>query len=192
MMTTTTHPLARQYLRRLHRCAAVLPRRQREELVDEIRSHLEAGIPPDATEADVRNVLDQLGAPEDIVDAAAPDRPVKRRGAREVLALILVVTGFPPLIGWLIGAGLLLSSPLWSARQKLLGILVWPGGYVGVLIGVSVETIPLNETSSCSPTYHCTVSNPSPWWRAAEALIAIAPLIVAGYLYRAAGRGATR
>jgi hypothetical protein len=26
--------------------------------------------------------------------------------------------------------GLLLWSPLWTVRQKLLGILVWPGGYI--------------------------------------------------------------
>ena len=65
--------------------------------------------------------------------AAGPVHPMARRGAREVFALVLLVTGFPPIFGWLAGVGLLLWSSLWSTRQKLLGKLVWQGGYVLVL-----------------------------------------------------------
>jgi hypothetical protein len=81
-------------------------------------------------------VLDALGPPADIVAAARPDHVPARRGAREVLALLFVVTGLPPVLGWLVGVGLLLSSPLWSVRQKLLGVLVWPGGVL-MLTGVA-------------------------------------------------------
>ncbi len=91
---TTTHPLAEDYLRRLNHIARVLPRHERDELVAEIRNHLDSGLPPDATDADVRNLLDQLGPPNDIVAAARPEHPPMRRGPREVFALILLVTGF--------------------------------------------------------------------------------------------------
>jgi HAAS domain-containing protein len=191
---TTTHPLANDYVKRLDRAAHVLPRRDREDLVAEIRTHLDSGLPPDATEADVRNLLDELGPPENIVAAAAGPQPATpTRGAREVFALILLVTGLPPVIGWLAGVGLLLWSPLWSTRQKLLGILVWPGGYP-VLFGLPVmgSAISCPEPTggpSNTPT-GCVSSGPSVWWIIAAVIIAAAPLVVATYLYRAAGRQA--
>lgn len=109
---TVMHPLAGDYLRHLERTARVLPHRQRDELVAEIRSHLDAGLPPDASEADVRNLLDELGTPTDIVAAAQPDRAPARRGAREVIALILLVAGVPLVLGWLVGVALACWSPL--------------------------------------------------------------------------------
>src|SRR5215210_3386965 len=127
-MTTVTHPLIADYLHRLERAAQVLPKSDRDELVAEIRSHLDDGLAADATEADVRNLLDDLGTPEEIVAVAAPPRPTVKRGPREVFAVLLLLTGIPPFIGWIVGAGLLLWSPLWTWWQKLLGILVWPGG----------------------------------------------------------------
>src|SRR3954469_22013031 len=102
VMMTTTHPLADGYLKRLDRASRALPRYQREELLTDVRTHLEAGLSPDATEADVRNLLDELGPPEEIVAPAVPESPSVRRGAREVFALLLLVTGFPPVIGWLV------------------------------------------------------------------------------------------
>jgi hypothetical protein len=197
-MMTTTHPLAEDYLRRLHQTARVLPRNERDELVAEIRSHLDSGLRKDATEADVRNLLDELGSPDDIVAAARPERPPTRRGPREVFALILLVTGLPPILGWLAGVGLLLWSPLWSTRQKLLGILVWPGGYV-LLLGLGTPLIPFREVRSCpvppgvpseTAAACATSGGPSPWWIVASIIIAVAPLLVAAYLYRAAGRRA--
>lgn len=173
-MTVTVHPLGEEYLRRLERAARVLPRGQREELLEEIRSHLEAGLPPDATETQARNVLDALGSPGDIVAAARPDHVPTRRGAREVLALVFLVTGLPPVLGWLVGVGLLVSSPLWSVRQKLLGILVWPGGALA-LTGLAAAWV---------------LFLPSPLRIAALVAFALAPLVVAVYLYRAAGRQA--
>jgi uncharacterized membrane protein len=198
-MMSTTHPLAEHYLRRLEDSAGVLPRRERDELLAEIRSHLEAGIGPNATEADVRNLLDQLGSPDDIVAAAAPNRTVARRGAREAFAVVLLVTGFPPIIGWLVGVGLLLSSTLWTARQKLLGILVWPGGLL--VVGFSVSLVSVGRGRSCpvpvggpagGPSNACTGSGTSPWAILAAIVIVVAPILVGMYLYRAAGRRAAR
>jgi hypothetical protein len=193
-MMTTTHPLADDYVRRLDRAARVLPRRDREDLIAEIRTHLDSGLPADATEADVRNLLDELGPPENIVAAAAGPQPATpRRGAREVFALILLVTGLPPLLGWLVGVGLLLWSPLWSTRQKLLGILVWPGGYT-ILLGLGVASSAASCPRPASPAANaptgCVSSGLSVWWIIAAILLAAAPLLVATYLYRAAGRRA--
>src|SRR3954447_5160083 len=141
------HPLVAGYLRSLEGAAKVLPRREREELVGEIRTHLDEAVPPGATEADVRNALDSLGAPWDIVVAAGGEKTTVRRGPREIFALLLLLTGgFPvPILGWFVGLGLLIWSPLWSARQKWLGALVWPGGLLGLLVLV---TIPMSAAST--------------------------------------------
>lgn len=135
-MMTTLHPTAEHYLKRLEVAARSLPRRDRDELVDEIREHLSIGIPADASEADVRNVLDDLGAPEDIVGAARPadDPGTPRRGAREAWALALLIIGLPPGIGWLVGLALLTWSPMWTTGQKWLGALGSLGGIPGVFL----------------------------------------------------------
>ncbi len=43
---TPMHPLAEDYLRRLQQAARVLPGADRDELVDQIRGHLAAGVGP--------------------------------------------------------------------------------------------------------------------------------------------------
>jgi uncharacterized membrane protein len=193
-MNTTTHPLVDDYLRRLHRAARVLPRHQSDELVAEIRSHFDAGLAPDASEAEVRNLLDDLGPPEAVVAAAQPDRSPSRRGPREICALLLLLTGFPPVLGWLVGVMLLLWSPLWSARQKLLAILVWPGGYLLIGLGASVAALSTSEScpvpaSGSSVAAQCAGSEPSSWPLVLAVIIfVVAPLLVMTYLYRAAGR----
>src|SRR5690606_32349668 len=63
-----------------------LPRNERRELVAEIRAHLEEGAASDASDAAVRNLIDNLGEPETIVASAGPGpasaRPGRDRGAR--------------------------------------------------------------------------------------------------------------
>jgi hypothetical protein len=198
-MTTTAHPLVEEYLRRLDRSAQVLPSGDRVDLVAEIRSHLDSALDRNASESEIRNLLDRLGEPEDIVAAADPSPARPRRGAREVFALILLLTGFPPILGWLVGVGLLVWSPLWSTRQKLLGILIWPGGYTLTLgaLGVASTTTqvcasgpvrvgsPANVTTT---SLSCTSPGTSPWAIVLIVVLVVAPLVVTGYLYRAAGR----
>jgi hypothetical protein len=187
----TIHPLIGDYLRSLDSAARALQRREREELVGEIRDHIDAALPESPTEADIRNVLDQLGRPADIVAAARPGTRPVRRGAREVFALLLLVSGIPPIIGWVIGLGLLLWSPLWSARQKLLGALVWPGGYFAVLVVLAAP----DSGSACVTSGNsvflqttCNSSGPGVWRVLAVVVVLVAPLVVATYLWVAAGR----
>lgn len=173
---TVAQPLAENYLRQLARAARVLPHRQRADLLAEIRSHLDEGLPPEASEADIRTLLDEMGSPAEIVAAAQADRPQAHRGAREVFALVLLVTGIPPVLGWVVGLALLLSSPLWTPRQKLLGTLIWPGGYVGVAAAMAMLAV--------------AVPYGGAYLGVTIAVLAVIPLLVAGYLFRAAGRRA--
>ena len=196
-MRTAAHPLVDDYLRALDEAGRVLPRRDRDELVEQIREHIEAALPPGATEAEVRNTLDRLGTPRDIVAAAGGVTRVARRGAREAFAVVLLASGFPPVIGWLAGAGLLLWSPLWTARQKLLGILAWPGGLVGVFfvlgaIPTSSASGVICSGSTASVALDCqstSSSGPPAWVSPLLAFVLfVVPLLVAAHLWRAAGR----
>jgi HAAS len=124
MSTLETDRLVDEYLRRLDRAAATLPQTQRIELVTEIREHIAAALHEETrNEVDVRNVLERLGPPEEIVDAARPTAPADARpaGRLEVAALILLVV---PLVGWLFGVVLVLVSRAWSAREKAVGVLL--------------------------------------------------------------------
>jgi len=122
MNTTDTDRLIDEYVRRLDHAAAHLPRTRRAELVADIRGHIDAALGQEqaAGEAAVRNLLDRLGPPEDIVEAAQPPTPDadQRAGKLEIAALIALVI---PFIGWLVGAVLLFASRVWSRRDKLVG-----------------------------------------------------------------------
>jgi hypothetical protein len=74
MHTMETDRLVDEYLRRLERAATHMQRARRDELVAEIRGHIDTALGQEqaAGEAAVRNVLDRLGPPEDIVEAAEP------------------------------------------------------------------------------------------------------------------------
>ena len=123
MTTAHTNELVADYLRRLERAAAPLPRSRRAELVAEIREHIddaliEAGA---ADEVAVRNVLERLGSPEEIAAAATPPAdPTAHAGKLEVVALIALAL---PFVGWLVGIALLLASRAWSGRDKAIAAL---------------------------------------------------------------------
>jgi len=190
------HPEVDQYLRALDDAVRPLPRRERDELVMQVTEHIHAALPPQPTGADVRNVLDGLGSPADIAAAAGVKARTVRRGAREAFALVLLVTGLPPLIGWVVGLGLLLWSPLWSARQKLLGALVWPGGWFFAFVFGLLLPTGAGSTISCVSSAgqfaaSCTTthSGPPAWMPALiVAALFLAPIFVAAYLWREAGR----
>ena len=197
MTVSVMHPAVRSYLQALDTAVRTLPRKERNDLVEQVTEHIDNALPPNASEADVLNVLDELGTPEDIA-AAAGVQPVRaRRGAREIFALIFLVLGVPPIIGWAVGVGLLIWSPLWSVRQKLLGILVWPGGFFGAFLFAFALPVRSSGVQTCNFdaaqfTQHCVTTGSSgpPGWVAPLVLIVLfaGPLVVASYLWRAAGR----
>ena len=73
-MNVHTDPLVDDYLRRLDAAASALPAHQRDELVSQIRDHLEEALrrTPPGDKAAVRNILERLGPPEEIAAAADP------------------------------------------------------------------------------------------------------------------------
>ncbi|GAA1331858.1 HAAS signaling domain-containing protein [Saccharothrix algeriensis] len=135
--SVTQHPLISSYLDRLTREAVPLTPSRREELVQEIRSHIEDLLPAGPSEAEVSDVLGRLGTPEEIVEAELVDieeatggragrSPLRTAIAslrpRDVLGMVLLLTGgavLPP-VGYLAGAALVGLSPRWSPAARLL------------------------------------------------------------------------
>jgi uncharacterized membrane protein len=135
-------PIVADYLRRLEVAAAVLPPERRLELISEIRAHIdealqEAGATDEVT---VRNVLERLGSPEEIVaEAAGPRaRPAATRGRLEIAALIvLAVGGILPVVGWAVGVVLVLASSAWSTHDRIIGLAL------GLLAALSILALVL-------------------------------------------------
>jgi hypothetical protein len=100
----------------------------------------------DETDATVLNILDRLGEPAVVaaetrerlgLKASRPYHP----GLLEVAAVILV-----PFL-WPVGVILLWMSPAWRWRDKLIGTLVPPGGYIGLSY---ILVAAITPSSSCS------------------------------------------
>lgn len=141
MNDSSLHPLARDYSKRLKKAAASLPRARRAELLEEIEAHLSEALPPGAGEAEALNVLERLGEPAQIV-AEAESGLGARAGMREWLAIpLLLLGGFALLIGWCVGVALLWNSRIWTARDKLIGTFVLPGGLSPVLFAAAFVTV---------------------------------------------------
>jgi hypothetical protein len=158
MISVETNRLVEDYLRRLEEAAAHLQPARRTELVAEIREHIDAALraEDEADEVAVRNVLERLGPPEEIAEAAEPAPEDEARvGKLEVTALIALVV---PVLGWLVGIVLVLCSRAWSSREKLVGIalallpvLVPLVGLVAESEGVDVEPVPVEPGPTPQP-----------------------------------------
>lgn len=135
----------RTYLAALQRASADLGPGRCDELVAEVRAHIDSVLADggDVTDAQLHQLLDSLGSPADIAAAArADDAPTPARsapssgfGARDIAAIVLLlIGGFLAGIGWLVGVVLLWTSPSWRTRDKLIGTFVVPGGLLGSLM----------------------------------------------------------
>ena len=127
------------YLARLDAAASVLPKSERRELRAEIEAHLRDALADDDGDAALREALDRLGDPREIVaeqlrSSASPPAPTQRRvGAQQWSAIVLLLAGgFLVGVGWILGLVLLWSSRAWSVREKLVGTLFVPGGLATV------------------------------------------------------------
>lgn len=137
--------LVRDYLGRLELAAQILPAGRRRELRAEIGEHIEAALAETTSrdEVAVRNVLERLGQPEDIVAAevgpsvsAAPSQAgVLEIGALALLAggtMLTPVFGVAALVLSMVGLVLVWASAAWTSRQKgiatviMLGMLFLP------------------------------------------------------------------
>jgi uncharacterized membrane protein len=123
------------YLARLEAALAPVPEPRRTELLEDVREHIaEARMAlPDETDAGLLNILDRLGDPADMAAAEigreepAPTS-VRKSRTLEIAAIVLL------LLFWPVGVVLLWISDSWTTREKLIGTLVPPGGYVGLFV----------------------------------------------------------
>jgi len=128
--------LVSDYLGRLEAAAWPLPPERRTELTSEVREHIEAALSEAGSrdEVTVRNVLERLGRPEEIVAGEAagstPSGPAVSVsvgpsmggiGAVEIAAILLLTLGafLLPLIGPVIGLIFVWLSSAWSTRVKV-------------------------------------------------------------------------
>jgi len=191
MTTMRRDPLVDDYLRRLEAAAAHLPRARRNELVGEIEEHVEVALAEAGDdEAAVRNVLERLGSPEEIAAAAAPPAAAQaERGPLETMALIvLCVSLFVPVAGYLVGAGFVLASKVWSRREKAIGLLGPPivvlAGLIVVLVGVALLS---GEAAGSDDAF---VVDLGPVEFAVLSLSTLSGFIAAGYLASRLNRAA--
>jgi hypothetical protein len=168
--------LVRDYLGRLGEAAAALPATRRAELATEIRDHIDAALAEagNSDEVTVRNILERLGSPEEIVAGESPSVRIpvvaatashtavagagSRWGAVEFVALGLLGLAWPALllpfglVMWLgfgiLGLVLVWASGVWTRRRKL----VTSGIVVVVYVLLFVATFPASVT--------CTTGDP--------------------------------
>lgn len=149
MSSAHPHPLVDDYLRRLDGAAEGLPTGRRAELVTEIGEHIREALGASGAgdEATVRTVLDRLGAPEEIVAAAAADAapdggpaqrlvapaeaqprasPARGLGGLEIAAIVTLVVGAVVVPVANVVAGLVLAwlSTVWTRAEKLIATAV--------------------------------------------------------------------
>jgi hypothetical protein len=179
--------LVRDYLDRLEAATAGLPAGRRAELATEVRDHIDAAL-ADAGSADevtVRNILERLGSPEEIVAAEGGEpigpgattgalvggsvRAGSHWGALEVAAAVVLGLAWPVLLLrygpiWWLGlgvAGLVLvwASAAWSGRQKVLITTV-----IVVLYAVAILlTTPVSvQCAMGTPPQPCPPGGPAP------------------------------
>ncbi len=171
MTTAASDPLIDAYLKRLRATARALPRARRDELVEQIREHLDEAIAPGADELEVRNALERLGEPDGIVGEEIERLGIRptRAGRLEWITVVLLPIGFViiPFFGWILAIVLLWSSPVWSVRQKLMGTFLPPGGLSAILIAAVTGAQDCSNSESSSggvqrTVEHCTggVSTP--------------------------------
>ena len=194
------HPLVRDYLRRLEQATFGMPPDERADIHEGIRAHLLEALSESSSDADVRNALETLGDPYDIVGSAPAPASASRRGALEVAAVVLLLIGafIVPVVGWIVGVVLLWSSRAWTVGQKLLGTFVLPGGMAGVLL---VWVLPARWPSQACTTVTgegmqgatlCAADSAAPPWLVipVAVVLLLAPIVTAVYLLRTAARPA--
>jgi len=140
--------LVKRYLKDLRGASRGLSRGERLELAAQIEEHIGAALAlvPAPSEADVRDVLERLGEPAEIVAEQYGARPARRgMGAQAVTAIVLLlIGGFLAGIGSIAGVVLLWTSQVWTVREKVVGTLLVPGGlatalYLSLLLGGGEE-----------------------------------------------------
>lgn len=159
MSPHTTHPLVDAYLRDLELLLHGVEPGERAEVLAGVREHLDSSLAPDADDAAVRAVLDELGPPQAIADEAYAGRPapvathgtpsrwqaVTASGLNALGLLLVAFTTFYALgPSSVVESGLLFALPwcaifvlsllaqTWTRRQRLTSALLYPATLCGM------------------------------------------------------------
>jgi len=167
------------YIARLELALAALPATRRAELIEDVRSHIADGRAAlvDESDAMLLELVERLGDPgaiageeleRDDMPRTAPIVLEPRWGWLELAAVVLTV------IIWPIGAILMLLSPVWTRREKI--------------IGAGLGAIPFVTSSVLAPLLPMIIGplvatpNVPPVVPMLFAVIGALPLVAAGYL----------
>ena len=129
--------LVQRYLAQLDRALQGVDTTRREEILAEVREHIEegrAGLDPDDA-ASVRTLLYRVGDPAAIAAEAGAPPPGSRRWDAWAPWLIIfgpVASG----LGWIAGMLILWTSPAWSRRDQLIATFVPLAGLVALFFGL--------------------------------------------------------
>ena len=187
------------YLKRLERALGGLPAEGRNEIVAEIREHIEmsAGQSIDRlSEAEARTILDQLGDPETIAADARERFGVQERkgGPLEGFAIVLLLVGgfIGPGLGWIAGVVMLWVSKVWTTRDKIIGTVFVPGGltltfFLGAFaVGASSQVVCKSGPRATEICSSSSSAGTDVWGYFLIAFLVIAPIASAIYLGRRA------
>ena len=148
--------VVRDYLGRLEAAAWPLPVARRAELIGEVREHIDAAMSEagNRDEVTVRNILERLGPPEEIVAAeaesgAAAALPIGGQpvgtvvavpswGGIEIIAVLLLTLGavFLPFFGPILGLVFAWASTRWTRREKLIATTIVAVLFVLPILGL--------------------------------------------------------
>ncbi len=163
MTTDALHPLTSAYLEELRGLAQGLPPEQSRELVDDIRDHVTTALRPDSSEAEVRETLDRLGTPAELVAAAGPMMPATQepsppagRGVATgaitclILAELMVILWPLAALVWVAGVILLVLAQTWTAREKVLGVVGLASGFPLLSCVLAIGLVAGGSTTTCT------------------------------------------
>ena len=171
-MPNATASRVRTYLDELERALSALPKDRRNEIVRDIRGHIDVALAErgEPSAADVEQLLDELGTPQEIAEAAYAELPPGRTkmAGRDVGTIILLLVGglLLPFVGWFIGVVMLWTSTAWRTKDKVIGTLLVPGGLFAPMVLLLVSVFAVSSTSECASggsvggktVMHCTHS----------------------------------
>jgi hypothetical protein len=134
------------YLARIAAAASDFPDGARDELLDDMRSHVAEARSrePEETDASILNILDRLGEPSVVVGDARERLGIRKEpaswmkpGLLEIAALVLLLFLYPA------GLILLWLSSMWKTSDKIIGSIFTLGGYPGIFIVGAMVARPL-------------------------------------------------
>lgn len=178
MTQATADVLREEYLARLDEAMRTVPHGVASEIRAGILEELQ-GLDADETAARIAH----LGDPGEIAREAqsetsvesptgrvapAPEPPAPRppttstRGFAIVAGLTLSFGGIVvPVVGWFVGAALVIMSPLWKAGEKVVAIVVpFVAGGLSILLLSTMVTVSTWESSSSSSGAESPANNP--------------------------------